>query len=88
MKVKAWVSVQSIVKDLETYGTTENFRALVHLSLKFFTDITDLTGFSKDEKKGLKPVKSFGTDDGFKSEAAQCGHSVVQVSKTLILPKF
>ncbi|KAK3922418.1 Cytochrome P450 monooxygenase alnH [Frankliniella fusca] len=52
-------------------------------------DITDLTGFNKDEiKKGPKPIKSFGTDDGFKSEAAQCGHSVVQVAQQMIADRF
>lgn len=51
-------------------------------------DIGDLTGFSKDDKKISKPVKSFGTDDGFKSEAAQCGHSVVQVAQQMIADRL
>ncbi|XP_034230984.1 uncharacterized protein LOC117639443 isoform X1 [Thrips palmi] len=51
-------------------------------------DIADLTGFSKDDKKISKPVKSFGTDDGFKSEAAQCGHSVVQVAQQMIADRL
>ncbi|KAE8744939.1 hypothetical protein FOCC_FOCC008439 [Frankliniella occidentalis] len=49
----------------------------------------DVTGFNKNEiKNGPKPIKSFGTDDGFKSEAAQCGHSVVQVAQQMIADRF
>lgn len=65
---------------LTNMGSENN--VVSHLYNKTFllcSDIADLTGFSKDDKKISKPVKSFGTDDGFKSEAAQCGHSVVQV---------
>ena len=51
-------------------------------------DSNDLTSFYRDDKKFTKPVKSFGTDDGFKSEAAQCGHSVVQVAQQMIADRL
>ncbi|KAJ1520092.1 hypothetical protein ONE63_004314 [Megalurothrips usitatus] len=51
-------------------------------------DMSNFTGFTKDDKRVSKPIKSFGTDDGFKSEAAQCGHSVVQVAQQMIADRL
>jgi len=63
-------------------------KSLTCIKILSCSDIADLTGFSKDGKKISKPVKSFGTDDGFKSEAAQCGHSVVQVNTLFVQDSF